>query len=475
MLLEHDIQDLEKMLEDPHQLLSKIQEAKKDLCKAVANEQAPLGPIKPEALFPDKKTAQQHENTIIHAPDNYDHSTIAYIPTIKRGIVRFEGIFQNYKDFPFKIGIADGTVDFGSKKEPGDIKYQRKTVCYKNNGCIIHTNNTEIAGNAKIEDGQTVALEVNMSTSSRTLTFFINGQQQPVSISKIPSSIKFWINLRAQKQSFTLTRFELIQTSSTTSLLNSKVLQWGQVWNTDVMQQQNLLVKWTGDLSEDDLQLLFNPFGAESVVMLKSEVEIDEGLAQINFKTQLDAQNALDQTNNKIIKGSVLKIEKQKQQINDQIKGFGELLYEQIEKIDKLNAGKITGMLLEHDIQNLVKMLKDPHQLLNKIQKARKDLRIAVENEQAPLGPIKPKAIIPHKKTAHKQGNAIIHAPDNYDHSSIAYIPIIKRGIVRFRGKFQNYKDYPFQIGIADASVQFGSKKEPGDIKYQGKTVCYMN
>ncbi|KAA6369799.1 MAG: hypothetical protein EZS28_034674, partial [Streblomastix strix] len=326
----------------------------------------------------------------------------------------------------------DGTVDFGSKKEPGDIKFSGKTVCYKNNGCIIHMNNTEIAGNAKIEDGQTVALELNMSTTPRTLTFFINGQQQPISVNNIPSSIKFCV-------------------------------QW------------SLIVKWTGDLSEDDLQLLFNPLGAENVVMLKREVGIDEKQAQINFKTQLDAQNALDQTNNKIIKGSVLEIKMQQQKIQNQINSLGELLYEQIEKIDKLNAGKITGMLLEHDIQDLDKMLEDPHQLLNKIQKAQKDLGIAVANEQAPLGPIKPDAIFQDQKTSQQQGNAIIHAPDNYNHSTIAYKPVIAKGIVRFEGIFQNYKDFPFQIGISESSVTFIPKKKPGDIKYKGKTVCYKN
>ncbi|KAA6393135.1 MAG: putative polyadenylate-binding protein [Streblomastix strix] len=434
-----------------------------------------LIPIKPEAIFSDQKTAQQQGNAIIHALDNYNHSTIAYKPVITKGIVRFEGIFQNYKDFPYQIGISESSVCFDSKKEPGDLLYKGKTVCYKNNGCITHTNNTEIAGNAKIEDGQTIALEVNMSTTPRTLTFFINGQQQPVSISKIPSSIKFWINLRAQKQSFTLTRFERIQTFSTTSLLNSKVLQWGSVWNTDIVQEWNLIVKWIGDLSEDDLKEHFNPFGAENVVMLKRKVETDERYAQINFKTQLDAQIALEQTNNKIIKGCVLEIEMRQQQISDQIKSLGELLYEQIERIDKSNAGKITGMLLEHDILDLVKMLEDPHQLFSKVREAQKDLGIAVANEQAPLGPIKPDAIFLDQKTAQQQGNAIIHAPDNYNHSTVAYKPVITKGIVRFEGIFQNYKDFPFKIGISQSSVTFIPKIEPGDIKYQGKTVCYKN
>ncbi|KAA6393003.1 MAG: putative Serine/threonine-protein kinase GRIK1 [Streblomastix strix] len=184
-------------------------------------------------------------------------------------------------------------------------------------GHLTHVNNTEYAGNAKIKDGQTVALEVNMNTP-RTLTFFINGQQQPITISNIPPSIKFWINLCDPNQSFTLTRFERFQSSSSTSLLNSKVLQWGSVWNNDTIQMWSLIVKWTGNVSEDDLKQLFNPLGAESVVMLKSEIGIDEGQAQINFKSQLDAQNAFDETDGKNIRDCVLEVKIQENEIGEQ-------------------------------------------------------------------------------------------------------------------------------------------------------------
>ncbi|KAA6364810.1 MAG: hypothetical protein EZS28_039663, partial [Streblomastix strix] len=127
----------------------------------------------------------------------------------------------------------------------------------------------------------------------------------------------------------------------------------------------SLIVKWTGNVSEDDLKQLFNPLGAESVVMLKSEVELNEGQAQINFKTQLDAQNALDQTNKKDIKGSVLEIEMQKQNQFEgnlipateqsrilQIKGLSPLttdddlkkLFEEVGKVESANiATKRSG------------------------------------------------------------------------------------------------------------------------------------
>ncbi|KAA6370284.1 MAG: hypothetical protein EZS28_034189, partial [Streblomastix strix] len=147
----------------------------------------------PEAIFPDQVTAQQQGNVIIHALDNYDNSTVAYNPIVTNGIVRFEGAFQKYSDFSYQIGIADSSVVFGSKKDPSDNEYDGKTVCYQNNGHLVHINKNEIAGNALIEDRQTIALEVNMTSSPRTLTFFINGQQQPLSVCNIPPSIRFWV------------------------------------------------------------------------------------------------------------------------------------------------------------------------------------------------------------------------------------------------------------------------------------------
>ncbi|KAA6366454.1 MAG: putative polyadenylate-binding protein family protein, partial [Streblomastix strix] len=106
----------------------------------------------------------------------------------------------------------------------------------------------------------------------------------------------------------------------------------------------NLLAKWTGDVSEDDLKELFNPLGAESVVMLKSEIEIDERQAQINFKTQVDAQNALDQANSKIIKGSVLEIEMQRVEIEQFNTTWKKSDFERKGKLGKGVIGSILHM-----------------------------------------------------------------------------------------------------------------------------------
>ncbi|KAA6369217.1 MAG: hypothetical protein EZS28_035256, partial [Streblomastix strix] len=67
----------------------------------------------------------------------------------------------------------------------------------------------------------------------------------------------------------------------------------------------------------------------------------------------------------------------------DKKNNLGELLFGQIQKIDEPNAGKITAMLLELDIQDLVKQLEDPHELFSKVQQAQRVLVEAAANETA--------------------------------------------------------------------------------------------
>ncbi|KAA6385106.1 MAG: putative polyadenylate-binding protein 1-B, partial [Streblomastix strix] len=114
------------------------------------------------------------------------------------------------------------------------------------------------------------------------------------------------------------------------------------------MTNHSLLVSWTGDVSGDELKEIFNPFGAENVVMLKTEVENDEGQAQVNFKTQLDAQIALDQTDGIVIRDSVLEI----QMLKPEIEQFQEIVDEITE--DDVPSEDFIKQMLEKDPQKRI-------------------------------------------------------------------------------------------------------------------------
>ncbi|KAA6402615.1 MAG: putative Polyadenylate-binding protein 1 [Streblomastix strix] len=66
----------------------------------------------------------------------------------------------------------------------------------------------------------------------------------------------------------------------------------------------------------------------------------------------------------------------------EQKQNLGEYLFTQITKIDETNSGKITGMLLELEVVDLVKLLEDPAELVNKVQEAQQVLVDAQKNGQ---------------------------------------------------------------------------------------------
>ncbi|KAA6377741.1 MAG: hypothetical protein EZS28_026732 [Streblomastix strix] len=187
-----------------------------------------LNPNMLVGIIPDKKYAYQQGLKIIHT-DNYGRTTVAFNPIISSGIVRFGGFFENHPVANFRIGISDASAVFGSNEYPYSGENEKKTVLYYNNGSIAHIGPT-IPGNSGIKLNKSVSCEVNMNISPRTLTFFIDNQEQGLSVRNIPSSIRFWIYLYDRNSSFTINRFENVQFSSANGVLDGKVFEWGKEW-----------------------------------------------------------------------------------------------------------------------------------------------------------------------------------------------------------------------------------------------------
>ncbi|KAA6375281.1 MAG: hypothetical protein EZS28_029192, partial [Streblomastix strix] len=193
-----------------------------------------LGPITSDPIIPDYLTVEKNENKFIHTKNNNFPCNITLNPIISKGVVRFEII---------SFGIADVSTVFEPNKFSNEDGNYTKIVLYLPYGPLVHINAT-IHGNCKFEDKQLVALEVNMSSNPRTLHFFVDNQEQPVSISDIPPNIRFFIGLVNPEQSFTLTRFERIQSSSARGVEGSRVLKWGYEWENDKYYDGNLCMQF---------------------------------------------------------------------------------------------------------------------------------------------------------------------------------------------------------------------------------------
>ncbi|KAA6367048.1 MAG: hypothetical protein EZS28_037425, partial [Streblomastix strix] len=199
--------------------------------KAQQTQQAVPPSLNPNMLvgiIPDKENAYQEGSKIIRTVKGY-FSSVAFNPVIQSGIVRFGGFFERHQNSNFMIGICDSSVVFGSDEWPCSDEIEKKNVRYWKDGELSHIGDG-MDGNSRIEMNKTISMEVNMKISPRTLTFFYDNQEQPVSVTNIPSSIRFYIYLVDQNSSFTINRFENLQFSSAKGVSCGKVFEWGKEW-----------------------------------------------------------------------------------------------------------------------------------------------------------------------------------------------------------------------------------------------------
>ncbi|KAA6374404.1 MAG: hypothetical protein EZS28_030069 [Streblomastix strix] len=151
-------------------------------------------------------------------------------PVIREGIVIFEVIFENNIYHNRSIGIADASCSFSAGKGPWEDGNKEKTIRYWGyNGDISHITDG-ISGNHKYADGQRVAVEVDMTTVPRKVTFFVDDFEQPNFVIGIPDAVRFWACTIKEYSSFTITKFERLVQSTAKGVKGYKALEWGKQW-----------------------------------------------------------------------------------------------------------------------------------------------------------------------------------------------------------------------------------------------------
>ncbi|KAA6389356.1 MAG: hypothetical protein EZS28_015116 [Streblomastix strix] len=83
----------------------------------------------------------------------------------------------------------------------------------------------------RFDCGQRIGAEVNMSSSPKKLTFFIDDVEQQYYVINIPQAIRFWSYIYAPNSSFGVTRFERRSSSSAHGVTGSIGLEWGKEWD----------------------------------------------------------------------------------------------------------------------------------------------------------------------------------------------------------------------------------------------------
>ncbi|KAA6383601.1 MAG: hypothetical protein EZS28_020871 [Streblomastix strix] len=171
--------------------------------------------ITPIFIIKEAWQGRSDGNKFFHLDKN-DWCTIAIDPIINEGIVRIEVLFENTGGYSRSIGFADASCSFAAGKGPWDDGNREKTVRYwGDNGDLDHITDGP-KGNQKNEDGQRIAVEVDMTTVPRRATFFVDDVEQPNFVIGFPEAIRFWVQ-------------RLIQ-STAKGVKGSKALEWGKEW-----------------------------------------------------------------------------------------------------------------------------------------------------------------------------------------------------------------------------------------------------
>ncbi|KAA6377744.1 MAG: hypothetical protein EZS28_026729 [Streblomastix strix] len=187
-------------------------------------------PVDSTAILPTGGDLNQQGLTFALTKGNNNASTVVFDPIISEGIAYFEGVFHNHLWFYFDIGITEPSVQY--RQNEGPQRYGNQLIRYcSGKGQIGHIYGYEISGNEVFKDEQHIGVEVNMTTTPRTVHFFVNDVEQPVFVSGIPDKIRFFAHIWYDYSSFELLKFEKYHTRpKSKGLPNSLALEWGKIW-----------------------------------------------------------------------------------------------------------------------------------------------------------------------------------------------------------------------------------------------------
>ncbi|KAA6364547.1 MAG: hypothetical protein EZS28_039926, partial [Streblomastix strix] len=152
----------------------------------------------PKSLF-SSSSQYQTQKIFKHTEKNEFNSSILFDPIVNTGIIRFEVL--NIKDLK-SVGIADESVQYARDDNP-EAKGWDKIIIYQMNGQIKHIGEFQV-GNGTTNNMQRIALEVNLDSDPRSLTFFIDSREQPLHVTNIPSSLRFLCHITNKEDSFKL-------------------------------------------------------------------------------------------------------------------------------------------------------------------------------------------------------------------------------------------------------------------------------
>ncbi|KAA6404018.1 MAG: hypothetical protein EZS28_000449 [Streblomastix strix] len=196
-----------------------------------------FNPITPKMILPNGEIKSTIKgNSFIHTNEEDSFCTVLIDPILTEGVELIEFIFHGHEDELFSVGIAESSKVFGQYESPyGRMNNQLIMNIKQLKGELSHIIRDNklsypVLGNSPFHCEQKVSIEVDMNTTPRTLTFFIDGEEQKNSVISIPKSIRFFACILKQGSSFEISKFQRLTYSKASGVKQSLAWIWGEMW-----------------------------------------------------------------------------------------------------------------------------------------------------------------------------------------------------------------------------------------------------
>ncbi|KAH7830616.1 uncharacterized protein MONOS_676 [Monocercomonoides exilis] len=149
-------------------------------------------------------------------------TTVSLSPVLASGIVKCQMRFQKAGDVRC-FGIIDASHSIPAEYRPGRDNWS--CGYYGINGTVRQAGKW-VSCNESWVNNDVIGIEVNMSTSSRSVHFFVNGRQQQLFMRDIPKKIRICFGLFDEGQSVEVISLMKLRSPTAERLHGRKVLYW---------------------------------------------------------------------------------------------------------------------------------------------------------------------------------------------------------------------------------------------------------
>ncbi|KAA6400674.1 MAG: hypothetical protein EZS28_003801 [Streblomastix strix] len=178
----------------------------------------------PISITVPKGSYTKKEGEFTYTSTQAEYKTFPINSSLYKGIYRCEFKVKTVGHLWFGIMKSGLKIPFGQHANSNQ-QYGKDSMFFYQDGKLFQ-NGKSTTGNQAIKDNDSVALEVNLNSTPRTVHLFINNVQQPIFMSGVPESVQFFFFIYQIGNSVTVLSLKRLTATSVQIIPGSKEMKW---------------------------------------------------------------------------------------------------------------------------------------------------------------------------------------------------------------------------------------------------------